>query len=407
MATSVRVPATGNAGEDAVLANWNVAPGAIVNQGDVLATIETAKASVEIEAPADGEVLELMCQPGDEVSEHSVIAILGEHGESVSHGVLPKGPEFAPVAKPVETGEEQVGLTPILGTDRGAGPRLKASPRARILAERRGVELAGLVGSGPGGRIIVSNVLAANSSVPRPLPVTSPIPRVDGQEPEFELVPVRGARKVTAQRMHASLQDAAQVTLTRYAEADALLTYARRLKAVTEAAGRPPISVNDLLLFATAKAVAQNPRANAIFDWDGIRRFTHVALGFAVDTEAALLVPVLPRADQLSLAELSQNARELIERARSGKLTSAQMEGGTFTVSNLGGLGVHWFTPVLNPPQVCILGVGAAHQSHPERPTLLPLSLTFDHRALDGAAAASVLADIAASIETVDVLAAF
>jgi pyruvate dehydrogenase E2 component (dihydrolipoamide acetyltransferase) len=159
-------------------------------------------------------------------------------------------------------------------------------------------------------------------------------------------------------------------------------------------------------MFATARAVAQHPAANSWFHWDGITQFERVNLGFAVDTGQALLVPVIRSADTMTLSELSQAARALLHRARSGALTPEEMDGGTFTVSNLGGLGVHWFTPVLNPPQTGILGVGAVHQSDRTAPSLLPLSLTFDHRAIDGAAAARLLADIAGCIETVDVLSA-
>jgi pyruvate dehydrogenase E2 component (dihydrolipoamide acetyltransferase) len=206
--------------------------------------------------------------------------------------------------------------------------------------------------------------------------------------------------------MHAALQEAAHVTLTRYADADVLLSYARRLRATADLHGDVRIGINDLVLFATSRAVAKHPEANSWFSWDGITRFDDVHLGFAVDTGQALLVPVIRSANTLALAQLASQARVLIERARSGKTTSEEMSGGTFTVSNLGGLGIHWFTPVLNPPQTCILGVGAAHRSHPDVPAQVPLSLTFDHRALDGASAAKLLGSIATAIEHVDTLAA-
>lgn len=394
MSIDVRVPTTGNAGEDAVVVTWNVSLGSQVLAGDILVTLETAKATVEVEAPAAGEVLKILHEAGDEVPEHEVLAILGAAGEAHT------APEPCP-ASPARSA------------------RVKASPRAKILAERNDIDLGGVTGSGPGGRIIVADVLGERDrrgSAAPTKPGAAALPAATApaatappaaEEGEFDLVPVRGARKVTAERMHASLQNTAQVTLTRYADADALLSYASRLKEVTEAQSLPKIGVNDLLLFATARAVARHPEANATFDWDGIRRYHAVNLGFAVDTEQALLVPVVPGADRLALSALSAAVRIAIDRARGGALTTPEMEGGTFTVSNLGGLGVHWFTPVLNPPQVCILGIGATHRSHPAGPALLPLSLTFDHRALDGAAAATVLADIAKSIETVDVLGAF
>ncbi len=426
MSIDVRVPTTGNAGEDAVVVDWSVGVGAQVSQGDVLVTLETAKATIEVEAPAEGEVLRILYEAGDEVPEHEVLAVLGQAGEVPEPGAAAPSaaPEPGPTTSVSESTSGSAHEEPAAGSgtatpsdaprsSRESGPRHSASPRARLLAERNGIDLTSIVGSGPGGRIIVGDVLAAKrtpaAAPPAPAAVASapaPAAPTPTDPDEVEIVPVRGARKVTAQRMHASLQETAQVTLTRYADASAMLAYAARLKEVAEARGAQRPGINELVLYATAKAVAAHPEANSTFDWDGIRRYRSVHLGFAVDTGQALLVPVVRGADGLTLAELTRQAREAIEKARTGKLTTPEMEGGTFTVSNLGGLGVHWFTPVLNPPQTCILGVGAAHRTHPDAPALLPLSLTFDHRALDGAAAATLLADIARSIESVDVLSA-
>lgn len=421
MSIDVRVPTTGNAGEDAVVVDWNVSVGSQVSAGDVLVTLETAKATIEVEAPEGGEVLSILYDSGDEVPEHEVLAVLGAAGEVVVSGpgsdaddpgaTAPAEPSPA-VAIVAEGRSTPPAATPA-ATTMSSGS-VKASPRARIVAERNGIDLAGVTGSGPGGRIIIADVLTVKKR-PGAAPTGATTPSATAAAPlsapaapdaEFDLVPVRGARKVTAQRMHASLAGTAQVTLTRYADATALLAFVTRLRTVTEAQGLPKIGVNDLVLFATARAVAAHPEANSVFDWDGIRQYRSVHLGFAVDTGQALLVPVIPNADTLSVAQIAAAAKGAIEKARTGKLTTPEMEGGTFTVSNLGSLGVHWFTPVLNTPQSCILGVGAAHQTHPEAPSLLPLSLTFDHRALDGAAAAAVLASIAQAIETVDILSA-
>ncbi len=386
MATEVRVPTTGNAGEDAVLLDWLVVEGQEVSAGDVLVTLETAKSTIDIEAPASGRVLKIHANAGAEVAEYSVIAVIGAPDE-----VAPTVPTEVEAVKAVDRG------------------RAGASPRARILAARHAIDLNALHGTGPGGRILAADVLAADRTAlaPPPAPAQAPARALadSGQEDQV-VVPVRGARKVTAERMLASLQQTAQLTLTRYAPAGALLRYAARLREVTDQRALPRIGVNDLLLFAAARAMARHPEANSWFDWDGITQFRRVNLGFAVDTGQALLVPVIPRADVLPLADLAAAAHTAIDRCRSGSLTPDEMTGGTFTVSNLGGLGVHWFTPVLNPPQSCVLGVGAVHTPHPEATPLLPLSLTFDHRALDGGPAAALLADIASCIETVDVLSA-
>lgn len=431
MSIDVRVPTTGNAGEDAVVLDWSVQVGSKVNAGDLLVTLETAKSTLEVEAPADGEILKILFDSGDEVPEHEVLAILGQEGESLSDSdPASSADEMAATASslpdPVvaEKHHETNGHVAAHGVS--LRRKYKASPRAAILAQRNGIDLSGVLGTGPLGRILIADVLSArkelflaadhpvspsadHQTAPTPgqpvatsTPVATPAPPSGAND--FTLVPVRGARKITAQRMHDSLQQSAQVTLTRYADATALLAYIARLRTVTQAQGLPKIGVNDAVLFATARAVAKHPAANSTFDWDGIRQFNTVNLGFAVDTGQALLVPVIGNANRLSLAELAAAAKSSIDKARSGKLSTPEMEGGTFTVSNLGSLGIHWFTPVLNPPQSCILGVGAAHSAHPEAPALLPLSLTFDHRALDGAAAAGVLAEIAKCIETIDVL---
>lgn len=430
MSTEVRVPTTGNAGEDVVIAQWSVAEGEPVTKGDVLLVLETAKSTIDIEAPVDGTLLRALADEGDEVAEFAVVAVLGEPGESVSlspdidAGATADETDAAGATsrpRDAEPAEAAAPAAPLSApARRAARGTVKASPRAALMATRSGIELAQLTGSGPGGRVIISDVIAAKSaSAAQPsrqetasaaASSTTASPAVEtspADDNEVEIVPVRGARKVTAQRMHESLQTTAQVTLTRYADASRLFDYAARLKQVSESAARPRITINDLLLFATAKAVARHPEANSAFDWDGIRRYRHVNIGFAVDTGEALLVPVIDRSDTLSLDQLAGKAHDAIEAAKNGALSSQQMAGGTFTVSNLGGLGIHWFTPVLNPPQACILGIGAAHQAYPDAPRQLPLSLTFDHRALDGAAAAKVLAEIAQNIESVDVLSAF
>jgi pyruvate dehydrogenase E2 component (dihydrolipoamide acetyltransferase) len=437
MSTDVRVPTTGNAGEDAVLVEWRVAQGATVSEGDILVVLETAKAEVEIEAPASGQILQLNFSEGDEVAEFALLAVIGEPGEAItgdgSTAPAAVSAESAAPADAVAPTTPATTTATALPAEPAAPTRapatiVKASPRAKLIAHRNNLSLAGLPGSGPGGRVIIADVLAERDRLQRgqapavpsasqtvaatPVAAATPTtvaPTASAQLATvgaYESIPVRGARKVTATRMHESLQNTAQVTLTRYADAGALLGYAKRLKEATEAAGLPRIGVNDLLLFATAKAVAKHPEANATFDWNEIRRYSAVNLGFAVDTGQALLVPVIPNADSLSLGQLAAAARGSIDKARSGKLTMPEMDNGTFTVSNLGSLGVHWFTPVLNPPQACILGVGATQQFYPDGPQLLPLSLTFDHRCIDGAAAAVLLADIAASIQTVDVLSA-
>jgi len=438
MATNVRIPTTGNAGEDAVLVEWNVGVGSTVAQGAVLAVLETAKAAMEVEAPVGGQVLQLLYAAGDEVPEHAVLAVIGEPGESNGDGEPQRDAASATAAASDDAlaqlaaqSQEPSSTTPPVQPARSG--RISISPRARAMARDRSIDTSAVTGSGPLGRIVIrdiSDIIAAQLSdapvaepvnsaqLPDPAPCLAAVAAAqdaaqsgvgarNGALAPAAVIPVRGARKATAQRMHASLTQTAQLTLTRYADATALLTYAARLRTHCEVNALPKIGLNDLLMYAAARTMTRHPDANSWFDWDGIRQFEQVNLGFAVDTERALLVPVIRDAGSLTLSDLAAAAKNLIARARSGSLTVEDMDQGTFTVSNLGGLGVHWFTPVLNPPQSCILGIGATHRTHSDAPAWIPLSLTFDHRALDGAAAAATLADLAATIESIDLLSAF
>lgn len=423
MPTDVKVPTTGNSGEDAVVLEWLVAVGDTIEEGDTVVVLETAKATVDVPAPASGTVLAISAAPGDDVAEHSTIAVIGAPGDAVpgsleSGDAVPGGAtaENSTATAPVEPSAPPLApaapatAAPALAPAAARASRGHASPRAALLAERNGVDLSTITGTGPGGRILALDVLAAKktpSAAPSPAPAAAAAPAPESPAaPQYTSVPVRGARKVTAQRMHAALAEMAQVTLTRYADAAPLMAYLGRLRAQAERLGLPRLTVNDLVLFATAKTMARHPEANATFSWDEIRQYSTVDLGVAVDTGRALLVPVIRDAASLGLIDLATATAAAVDRARSGAITPDEMTGGTFTVSNLGGAGVHWFTPVVNPPQVCILGVGRALPASPAGPDLMPLSLTFDHRAIDGAAAGAVLADIADAIENIDILAA-
>jgi pyruvate dehydrogenase E2 component (dihydrolipoamide acetyltransferase) len=405
MSTEIRVPATGNAGEASVLAELKAVLGSTVSAGEVVAVLETAKASVEVEAPSAGVVLDVRCAVGDELPEHSVLMVIGDAGEIMENNPLgDSGADQVEATHSVapESLPESTGTSLVIENEHGAFP---ASPRARILAQRNGLDLAGVIGSGPKGRIIVPDVL--KEIRPQGLRSSSNVseasPTQDGVG-QFVTVAVRGARKITAQRMGQSLQDSAQVTLTRYASADSLASFYDRLRSYRDAQGLPRISMSDLINFAVVQTLPRYVAANSIFDWEGIRQYSTVNLGVAVDTGAALVVPVVKHADAMSLPQLSAATTALVAKARAGAMAVNDMADGTFTVTNLGMFGVHWFTPVLNTPQSCILGVGAIHQPSSAVPALLPLSFTFDHRALDGAEAARSLAAISEAIENIDVI---
>lgn len=476
MPTPILLPKLGNSVESSIIAAWLKQPGDAVAEGDVVCTVETDKTTMEVVTPAAGVLLKQLARVGDDVPVQTVIGWVGAEGESVE--TVADGAESAARAESV-TGVTFVAAEVGVGVsaERAASAvGITASPRARTLAAERGIALAGLVGSGPGGRIIERDVLAAPSaldtapSAPATTPSAlspfsapaalntaasaptslTPIARAMVESGEFvapaqgsgpggivtkddlitaataataspvtvtatpaadgELVPLSNMRKIIAERMRGSLQNAAQLTMNASADARALQAYRARLKASDAALGLREVTINDLVLYAVARTLPRFPALNAIFKDGALRQYTRAHLAFAVDTPRGLLVPVLRDADALTLRTLSEQARALGAQCREGKIAPAALSGGTFTVTNLGGFGIESFTPIINTPQVAILGVGninlkpidqdGAVQFIPH----LGLSLTIDHQIVDGAPAAKFLQALALAIGSIDLL---
>ncbi|MBW4436747.1 MAG: 2-oxo acid dehydrogenase subunit E2 [Pleurocapsa minor GSE-CHR-MK-17-07R] len=440
MAVPVIMPQRGNAATSYVIAAWKKRVGDVVRKGDVLAEVETDKAIVEVESPADGTLLALFYEPGDEAATLTNIGAVGAPGEDVAHlrGAAVSAPaEQAPVSQAAETASVAAGAS-------SNGTAI--SPRARMAAASGGLDLTGvkISGSGPEGRIIERDILAALSARPpmtrmaasqagagdlpptgtgiggrvtsadivragqpaAPLAVSSRPVSPD----DVTFVPMKGVRKVTAERMRASLQSTAQLTMVMHADARMLKSYRAKLKASPETMGLRDISINDLVLAATARTLVDFPNVNAMLMPDGIYQHKRVALGFAVDTPRGLVVPVIRDAHALSLKALSGEAKRLAAVAQEGRLSPEDMADGTFTVTNLGSFGIESFTPVLNPPQVAILGVGAIHLKAVEQGDAvahvphITLSLTIDHAAVDGAPGARFLAVLAERIKHIDLV---
>jgi pyruvate dehydrogenase E2 component (dihydrolipoamide acetyltransferase) len=324
-----------------------------------------------------------------------------------------------------------------------SGERQPISPRARALAQFANLDLSQVVieASGPEGRIIERDIRRTLSQQPRLTRAASAqeapalpdegtglggritradldalqkiaLPAKPAADEELPPIPMRGTRKVIAERMLASLQTTAQLTLNAWADARALLSLRARLKASPEGLGLRQVTINDLILFTVSRVLPDFLALNAHLRPDAIQPYARVHLGLAVDTPRGLLVPVIRDAHALSLRRLAQEAGRLAESASGGKIDPADLEGGTFTVTNLGSLGVEHFTPVLNPPQVAILGVGAValrpvgplDGSATEHLPHLPLSLTVDHQAVDGAPAARFLQALSQALAQVDLL---
>ena len=464
------MPRQGQSVEACTIVRWLKQPGDTVATGELLCEIETDKASFEVESTAAGTVLAQFAGEGEEVPVLTPIAAVGEPGEEPPAA---PGPAGEPAATPAQTAEPPAAIVAAVpATDSGAAPVAvgsedalravgrgpAASPRARRRAAELGVDYTALAGSGPNGRIIERDVVAAAQARPAltgaaraaaaagaQVPATGsgiggrvtladlaaaaaapdaapPDAVAAGAAPEpVETVPIAGVRKLISERMQQSLSDTAQLTMHAAADAEALLAYRARLKASPEHLGLAGVTINDLVLYAVARTLPRYPELNALVAGDRIERHRAVQLAFAVDTERGLVVPVIGGADCLSIAALAARAHQLAAATQAGSISPDLLRGGTFTVTNLGALGVESFTPILNLPQVAILGVGAlalkpvladpAAGGVPDPAQVawrrhLGLSLTIDHRVVDGAPAARFLQALGAAIADIDLLAA-
>jgi len=452
MAKEILMPRQGNTVESCILLEWRKQEGDAVKAGDILCEVETDKATFEVESDAEGTLLKILHQEEEDVPVLEPIAVIGEPGEDLS-GWERGGPEESQQAAeepaPLKTEKPEPAASqpsqPQV-TDGSDGGILAISPRAKNLAEAKGLDYTQLRGTGPGGRIIERDVqqalgagepltpaaIAEQVASGKTAPpqgtgiggrVTAGDVRTHQPKPEpsrampdqpfpgpVESQPVKGVRKLIAERMHQSLQSTAQLTLDASADARSLLAYRKKLKQSPEEQGVQKITLNDMVLYAVSRILPDFPAMNAHFLGDEIREFAHVHLGFAVDTPRGLMVPVIRYADQLSLKEISGETRRLSEACQEGNVNPDELRGGTFTVTNLGALGIESFTPVLNPPQVGILGVNAI-QPKPvmqgEDVQFVPhmgFSLTFDHQGVDGAPAARFLKAVCDRVADFDLL---
>jgi len=415
MATPVIMPKQGQSVESCVIVGWKKRPGDTVKTGEVICEVETDKATFEVESPAEGTLLAIFHEAGSDVPVLATIAAIGKPGENLD-GLRPGNTAPAAVIPAPPRSEAPSAVQAAPPTAGLAAPaEIMASPRAKALAASRGVMLAGLRGTGPGGRIIERDVKAAaadgaprTAAGTRPAVAAAAVPMAAG---EFREIKVIGIRKLISERMLASLQTTAQLTLNAGADARLLQDMRRRFKESSEGFGLRDITVNDMVLFAVSRVLLSHPELNALYAGDSLRQYSAVHLAFAVDTPRGLMVPVIRNAHTLRLSEIAREARRLAEGCRSGGITPDELAGGTFTVTNLGALGVQSFTPILNVPQVGILGVGSIVPG----PVLAPdgsvsfipqigLSLTVNHQVVDGAPGARFLQTLAEGIARFDLL---
>jgi pyruvate dehydrogenase E2 component (dihydrolipoamide acetyltransferase) len=424
MPISIEMPKLSDTMTEGTLVKWRKKIGEKVAMGDVLAEIETDKATMEMEAFDDGTLAAIYVPEGGKVAVGQQIALLavpGEKPEEVAAAGAPAAPAAPGAAGPAaaQPAAAAPGATvaePVAPAPAGPQERVKASPLARKIAAQRGVDLTRVTGTGPGGRIIQRDVVAAPTgsapaaqrpAVPPPAaPVSTPfIPPIPAG-PSDRVVPLSGMRRVIAERLMASKTSVPHFYLQIEADAAPLLTLRVGLNAGAEEAGRGKITVNDLILKAVASAIARVPKVNASWAGDSVIEYAGIHLAVAVAVEDGLVTPVLRDAATLSLRELSDAVKDLAARARTKKLKPEEYQGGTFTVSNLGSYGIESFFAIVNPPQAAILSVGAAVK----KPVVnaageivpgqrIALGLSCDHRVVDGALGSQFLGELRGLIE--------
>jgi len=438
MATPVIMPRQGQSVETCIIAQWYKKKGDLVNKGEIMLSYETDKAAFELEAPVTGTILEIFYQDGEDVRVLSNIAVIGQPGESVDE--FKPGESSLTIDSSKKLSESDV----IFKTDTGKqietktsaylseSDEIKISPRARKFADRLNVPLSRVRGTGPDGRIIERDIEIAAATL-RTTPLASEVMEKEGKTTgtmptgpgrqfrsvdlvtktsgitdEFVIKKISNIRRIIAENMHASLQNSAQLTHHLSADARKILEYRKMFKSGQTKEFGENITITDMVCYAVIKALIIKQEINSHFLGDSIKTFHKVHLGIAVDTERGLMVPALRNADNMSLPELSLELKSLADQCRKGNIDPELLAStsSSFTVSNLGNYGIEMFTPVLNIPQSGILGVNTIIYRPADLGNgdigfipVIGLSLTYDHRAIDGAPASIFLKEVKQQIE--------
>ncbi|MFQ5914597.1 MAG: dihydrolipoamide acetyltransferase family protein [Nitrospinota bacterium] len=418
MATQVTMPKLGLTMEEGTVLNWKKQAGESVEKGEPLLVIETDKVEFDVEAPASGTVLKTFANEGDVIPTGQVIAFIGEAGEKVAPAPAAPAPEPAKtpaVAAPQPAVPVAAAPAPAIPEAGGDG-RIFISPLARKLAREMGVDFTRIKGSGPRGRIVKDDILKAARAAPAAPGVAAapPVRPVAVQQVAappvapggiLDTVPVRGMRKVIAERMARSWASAPHVTEVIDVDATKIVEMREASKAVWEEVFGVKVTYNDILVHQVARTIRRYPRVNCRLNGDVIEILADVNIGVAVNVEGGLIVPVIRNVDQKDLGQIARESQDLARRAREGGLSPDELHGSTFTISNLGGYGIQVFTPIIDLPNSCILGIGKITKT----PVVVDgeiairdivyLSLSFDHRIVDGAPAAEFLALLKKTLE--------
>ena len=423
MAYPVILPRQGQSVESCIITQWFKKVGDPVKEGEVLFSYETDKASFEETAKAEGTLLAVLYAEDDDVPVLTAVAVIGSPGEDIT-GLVADGSTDQKTPAPAVPERETAAAGPTPEADVPAGPAAKApayaeaasgiSPRARMTARRLGIDPAAAAPTGPQGRIIERDIFSLREQDPKIAAADAAMPAaavpVASGEITYTDSKLSNIRRVIAKTMQESLSSMAQLTHHSSFDATLLLALRARFKAAPADLNLSAITLNDLIFFAVSRTLMRHRDLNAHFLGDKIRHFDHAHLGMAVDTPRGLMVPTLFDADLKSIRQISKEAKELSASVQAGSINPDLLSGGTFTVTNLGSLGIELFTPIINPPQVAILGVGCviervrtvngALTAYPA----MGLSLTYDHRAVDGAPASRFLKDLVTALEQIDIL---
>jgi pyruvate dehydrogenase E2 component (dihydrolipoamide acetyltransferase) len=452
MAVPVIMPRQGQSVETCFITGWYKSKGDKVMKGDILFSYETDKAAFDQEANEDGILLDIFFAEGDEVPVLETVAVIGNPGDNYA-ALVPGGKSAVSGNEPDDSPEEhsatgsgKEGSTTVIATGTGTGEsaseeappeykaggtgeKLRVSPLARKIARDQNISLSEIKGTGPKGRIIERDVKkaaakidAGGKSAKSPEKVRteeevtykSPVSEkpVSGQANDFNLVKLSNMRRIIAGKMHQSLQNSAQLTHHMSADARKLLAWRKEIKTEKGKPGHVDISINDMICLAVIKALKKHPSMNAHFLGNELKVFNKVHLGIAVDTDRGLMVPALRDADDMNAGGLSRKLKELADSCKKGNIDPELLnsESAGFTVSNLGAYGVEMFTPVLNLPQTGILGVNNITYRPADMGDgvigfipVIGLSLTYDHRAVDGAPASLFLGEIKKEIENINI----
>ena len=430
MATNVLLPQWGMNMEDGLLVKWLVKEGDEIEKGQPLVEVETAKIDSELEAPVSGVVAHVMVPEGTTVDVGTIVVVIGEPGESVPRPETTRSPaaprarravartgergtsaQVTPVARRLAS-QHNVNLNQVSGSGPGGriteedvqramqaqqaerpGDRAQVVPPARLLARENDIDLGLVQGTGPNGRILEDDVRQAILLQERAAPA-----------PASEVIPLRGLRRTIAERMMESVHSMAQVTLTTEADVTEVVRLRERLLSEWRPHRIRPLDI-DPIVAATAAALKENPRLNATLVNNEIRLLEEVNVGVAMAVPDGLMVPVIDRADEKDLLSIAREIRELADKSRKGNLSVDEVTGASFTITSLASYGVDAFTPIIDPPQVAILGIGrivekpSVHEGEIAIRSMMYLSLAFDHRALDGVPAGEFLQTVKGKLE--------